>query len=163
MSFNIVRTAQTLAVWRAFESGAMGTMELADRKAAEAKASEDFVTAAYGIAFGLVQDFVHYKNEIAYRADIRSKKVRPLDTDAGGGEITTTNEVRYSAETSGGGFLIQKMDLDPDNLGIRLLPGEASIENFLQLMIDLPELLEILPTRLTKSQTSCKINRSQLY
>ena len=141
MPYPIIRAAQALAVWKAIESGAMGKMEPADRKAAEARACEEFVQAAYAVSFNLVLDFVRYEEEIAYRA----AQGHPKDTDQNGAEITTKNEVRYKAFTGDGGFLVQKMNLNPGNPGVRLIPGEVPTENFLQLLIDLPDLLDTLP------------------
>lgn len=135
MLSTVARAAQALAVWRYLESSsarndpAMSTQ--AELKGHIAYAHQQFLRAAYEVAFGLVRPLLDF------------------------GEVVTKNEVRYSAVTGGGGFVIQKMNLDSDNPGLFLVPEGVrvpaavpipppSTENWLQLFIDLPELLEIL-------------------
>jgi hypothetical protein len=111
-----------LAVWHYLESAsAKDEADPAELKSRIAHAHEGFVTGAYAVAFELVPRLLLH-----------------------GEEITTQSEVRYMVTPAGGGLLIQKMNLEPDNPGIVLDPDSASTENWLQLMIDLPELIGIL-------------------
>ncbi len=122
MLLSLAQAAQALVAWRIFESG--DTDELnnpADRKAAAAHAHQLFLRAAYEIVFDLVPYLL-----------------------AHGQEITSANEVRYSVTPEGGGLVIIKMNLDPDNPGSLLTPDTAATEHFMQLISDLPELLHVL-------------------
>ncbi len=132
---SLARAVQALAVWRYVESSsARNDASPAELKGYAAHAHQGFVQAAYEVAFDLVSRFLDF------------------------GEVVTKNGVRYQAAAGGGGFVIQKMDLDPDNPGIFLTPEGVSVpagialappstENWLQLMIDLPEIFEILEVK----------------
>lgn len=125
---SVAEAVQALAILRAAEAHeAVGnddeSLPMAEIKAAIARAHEQFVQAAYAIAFDLVPK-LHAR-----------------------GEITSQHNVRYSATPAGGGFVVVKMNLDPKNPGTMLEPGSAPINTWLQLMIDLPELLETLEVK----------------
>lgn len=129
---SLARAAQALAVWRYVESSSVrNDASSAELKGHAAQAHQRFVQAAYEVVFDLVPRLLDF------------------------GEVVTKNEVRYQAAAGAGGLVIQKMNLDPDNPGIFLTPEGVSVsaaippappstENWLQLMMDLPELLEIL-------------------
>jgi hypothetical protein len=122
MLLSLAQAAQALVAWRIYESG--DTDELsnpADRKAAAAHAHQLFITAAFGVAFDLVPYLL-----------------------AHGQEVATINEVRYCATPEGGGLIILKMNLDPANPGTLLTPDTAGTEHFMQLICDLPELIDVL-------------------
>jgi hypothetical protein len=124
----IARAASALAIWKHAgdqASRAAAPSELPTAKAREAQAHEEFIHAAYAVAFDLCAYLYNY----VQRHDDR---------------IVTKNEVAYAFATDNGGFILQLMDLGPSNPGVPLRPDVASAENFLQLMIDLPELLETL-------------------
>ena len=128
MLTSVVKALQALAIIRAAESEEARTADdqaalKADIKAAIARASDQFVQAAYAVSFDLVSRMLAYD------------------------EITTEFGVRYSATAGGGGFVIQKIISHPDNPGMLLKPDRAVTSNWLQLMIDLPELLETLEVK----------------
>jgi hypothetical protein len=132
----VAKAVQALAVWRYVESSsAQGDASQADLKSHAAHAHQAFTRAAYEVAFALVPRLLEF------------------------GEIVTKNEVRYAPMvTRDGEFIVQKMNLDPDNPGLFLTPEGVTVpavvpipppstENWLQLFIDLPELLEILEVK----------------
>lgn len=132
----VARAAQALAVWKYLEShGPESDMTtVSTHKSHVAHAYQQFLLSAYDVAFALVPRLLEF------------------------GEVVTQNEVRYSAAAGGGGFVIQKMNLDPDNPGLFLRPEGVTVpavvpipppstENWLQLMIDLPEILELLEVK----------------
>jgi|GEM_PF-2236371 len=135
MLASVARAAQALAIWRYVESSsAKDYASPAELKGDAAHAYQQFLQAAYAVVFDLVPKLLTF------------------------GEVVTMNEVRYSAAAGGGGFVIQKMNLDPDNPGLFLVPEGVSVpaavpipppptENWLQLFIDLPELFEILEVK----------------
>ncbi|MBI2798017.1 hypothetical protein HYX70_01795 [Candidatus Saccharibacteria bacterium] len=117
---SVAKAARALAAWRAVESDAVEDMDAAVKKASIATAHEMFLREVYAIAFDLVPKILDH------------------------GEIAVVSEVHYSAVAGGGGFIVQNMNFDHQSLGVLLMPNQVSIENWLQLMIDLPEILETL-------------------
>ncbi len=116
---SLAEATKYLAIWVAAETRATHeTSSVADLKAATAKAATLFVKHAYEVAFELTHHLLRHE-----------------------GEVITKSETRYTATATDGGIVVQKMDMDQDNPGLLLHPERASTENFLQLMIDLPELL----------------------
>lgn len=124
----VALAAQALAVWRAAETDIIvgiddESLPTPEVKAFIAQAYEQFVQACFDVAFDLAPKLFSF------------------------GEYTSAHDVRYTATPSGGGLVIQKMDLDPANSGVMLVPGQVPINAWLQLIIDLPELLKALEVK----------------
>ncbi len=115
---SVARASQALAIWRIAETGVTNeTDNRADLKGAVVQAHQQFLQAAYDVAFELVPLLLKH------------------------GEVVAKTTVRYSATPANGGFVLQAMS--EDDPGMPLNPN-SHVERILQLMVDLTELLEIL-------------------
>lgn len=133
---SVARAVQALALWCHVESNSAEKLQVPEsvRKSHMAAAHRNFIAAAYEVASSLV----------------------PLLLDFG--EVVTKNNIHYTAVAGGGGFVVLKPGIDTDHPGIFMTPEGVtvpsavpipppSIENWLQLMGDLPDLLEILEVK----------------
>lgn len=116
----LVSMLEALAVWRIAETGAtQETSNVADLKAAAAQAADIFIARAYDLCFEITPYLLRCDNA-----------------------IKTMNGVRYSASPANGGFVLQQME--PDSPGVFLTRYGAPIECFLQLAVDLRDILQAL-------------------
>lgn len=127
MFTTVARMASALAIWGSAETAAIEKpTNVSSLKAVADQAANQFVYAAYAVCFRIAPYILARRQE-----------------------ITTISGTRYSAirEGAGSGLIVQKTSLKSGDPGITLSPTTASMENFLQLAIELPELLDKLGIR----------------
>lgn len=119
----VADAAQKLALLRAAEARVKeDTANRAEARADEALVQESFILAAYSLAFDLVGPVLKH------------------------GLIVTNSGSKYRASPQDGGML--RLAFTDHKGGYWLLPNiDVPVEVFVQLMIDLPELLETLEVK----------------